>query len=85
MINDVGEKRTLKIVDLRKRAGLSQAELAKRLKIRRPTISDWETKGICPKLPPSRYWLLMQHLNCSLEELIEAFEGEEILQELKKN
>lgn len=71
-------KRSL-LVALRKRAKLTQQDLADRLGIRQKTISDWENGRATPGMPLSIYWQLSQQLGCSIEELVIAFEGEEAL------
>lgn len=61
-------------VVLRKRAGLSQRQVAKELDIRPQTVGDWEKGGV-PHLPPSKIKKLCEVFNCSLDDLIEAFEA----------
>lgn len=74
-------KRSL-LVALRKRAKHSQQSLADAIGVRRATISDWETGKVTPEMPLSIYWRLSRVLECSVEELIAAFEGEEALRQL---
>ncbi len=64
-------------VDLRKRAKLTQRKLAEALDVRQGTISDWERGLAIPHLRPSQLKRLMETLQCSLDELIEAYENTE--------
>ncbi len=59
---------------LRKRAGLTQRKVAQVLDIRPQTVGEWEKGGI-PHLPPSKMKLLCEVYDCTLDELIEAFES----------
>ncbi|RAM49462.1 MAG: XRE family transcriptional regulator [Hapalosiphonaceae cyanobacterium JJU2] len=59
---------------LRKRAGLSQRQVAQELDIRSQTVADWE-KGRVPRLPPSKLKRLCEIYNCTLDDLIDAFEN----------
>jgi putative transcriptional regulator len=61
-------------VNLRKRVGLRQQDLAFALNKRQATISDWERGATIPHLTPSETLALIQVLNCTLEELAEAFD-----------
>lgn len=83
MIDPDARKRSL-LVKLRKRAKLSQQDLADRLGIRQKTISDWENGKSSPEMPLSTYQRLWQVLGCSVDELIQAFEQEEAFQSLHK-
>lgn len=60
---------------LRQKVGLTQQEVAFRLGVRQGTISDWERRLRTPNLPPSKIKLMLEVYQCSLDELIEAFEG----------
>jgi len=64
-------------VDLRKRAKLTQRKLAEALDVRQGTISDWERGLAIPHLRPSQLKRLMEVLQCSLDDLIEAYENTE--------
>ena len=58
---------------LRKRVGLTQRQVAQALNVRESTVSEWERGLSAPRLR-----LVRQILNvyqCSLDELIEAFES----------
>jgi transcriptional regulator with XRE-family HTH domain len=62
-------------MELRKRVGLTQRQIAQRLDIRQGTVSDWERGVATPHLPPSKLKLMLEVYECSIDELIEAFEG----------
>lgn len=62
---------------LRERVGLTQRQIAQILDIRQGTVSDWERRRSIPHLPPSKFKLLLGAYKCTLDELIEAFEGGE--------
>jgi transcriptional regulator with XRE-family HTH domain len=62
-------------VDLRKRAKLTQRKLAEALDVRQGTISDWERGIAIPHLRPSQIKRMLDELQCSLDELIEAYES----------
>ncbi|WP_199337080.1 helix-turn-helix domain-containing protein [Oscillatoria sp. FACHB-1407] len=59
---------------LRQRIGLTQRQVAQALDIRQSTVSDWERGISIPNLPPSKIKLMLEIYQCSLDELIEAFE-----------
>ncbi|NJL87578.1 MAG: helix-turn-helix transcriptional regulator [Leptolyngbyaceae cyanobacterium SM1_1_3] len=59
---------------LRKRSGLTQRQVAETLGKRVTTISDWERGATQPRLSLSEVKALMTLYQCSLDELIEAFE-----------
>ena len=53
---------------LRKAAGLTQEQLAKRLGVSRTTVCMWEIRS---ETPPSKYLLaLSEALGCSVEDLL---------------
>lgn len=60
---------------LRKRAGLTQRRVAELLNKKVATISDWERGVAQPRLSFSEVKALMELYQCSLDELIEAFES----------
>lgn len=68
------QKEPLTPMSLRKRVGLTQREVAQRLDIRSQTVGGWEKGGV-PHLPPSKMKKLCEVYNCTLDDLIEAFEG----------
>ncbi|AFY43643.1 helix-turn-helix transcriptional regulator [Nostoc sp. PCC 7107] len=69
-----GEKREpLTPMSLRKRVGLTQRKVAQELDIRSQTVGDWEKGGV-PHLTPSKMKRLCEIYQCSLDDLIEAFE-----------
>lgn len=62
-------------VNLRKRAGLTQRQIARALDVRESTISEWERGISVPHLPLSKVKQMLEVYQCSLDELIEAFES----------
>lgn len=66
---------SLTAMQLRERVGLTQRQVAELLNCRQGTISDWERRRSVPHLPPSKIRILLAAYHCSLDELIEAFEG----------
>lgn len=67
----IGEEQ-LTLAKLRQRAGLTQRQVADALKVTVGTISDWE-RGV--KEPRPSFWQvkrLIEALNCTLDELVEA-------------
>ncbi len=66
------EKDQLTLAKLRKRAGLTQRQVADGLGITNKTVSEWE-RGIGePHLTISETKRLMDILQCTFEELLEA-------------
>ncbi len=61
-------------VCLRENAGLTKAQLAAELGLNIRTINDWEENRSQPKLVPSQLKQMMSVYQCTLDELIEAFE-----------
>ncbi|BAY59792.1 helix-turn-helix domain protein (plasmid) [Leptolyngbya boryana NIES-2135] len=57
----------------RHKKGIRQKELAKALNISHKTVSAWETGYSIPKLNPEQTKILCEMLECSFEELAEAF------------
>ncbi|NJL21007.1 MAG: helix-turn-helix transcriptional regulator [Leptolyngbyaceae cyanobacterium SM1_3_5] len=66
------EKNQLTLAKLRLRAGLTQRQLADRLGITIKTISVWERGVVEPRLTFAETERLMEVLQCSFEELVEA-------------
>jgi ribosome-binding protein aMBF1 (putative translation factor) len=62
-------------VTLRSRVGLSQQQVAEALDVRVNTISAWEKGKSQPKLAPSQLKQMMLVYQCTLDELIAAFEN----------
>ncbi|MEQ8462547.1 MAG: helix-turn-helix transcriptional regulator [Coleofasciculus sp. D1-CHI-01] len=62
----------LTLTKLRQRAGLTQQELASAIGVTQKTISIWEKGSVEPKLTFEQTKLLMEVLNCTLDELIAA-------------
>ena len=59
---------------LREVAGLTKVQLAMELGLSVRTINDWEQKRSQPKLVPSQLKQMMSVYQCTLDELIAAFE-----------
>jgi DNA-binding transcriptional regulator YiaG len=59
---------------LREGAGLTKIQLAAELGLSVRTINDWEQKRTQPKLVPSQLKQMMSVYQCTLDELIAAFE-----------
>lgn len=57
-----------KILELRKKKGLSQEQLAEKINVTRQTISNWETSQTTPDIEQTI--LLSQKLEISLDELV---------------
>ena len=61
-------------IKLRAGAGLTKIQLAAHLGLSVRTINDWEQKRSQPKLVPSQLKQMMSVYQCTLDELIAAFE-----------
>ena len=61
-------------IELRAGAGLTKIQLAAQLGLSVRTINDWEQKRSPPKLVPSQLKQMMSVYQCTLDELIAAFE-----------
>ncbi len=61
-------------IGLRAGAGLTKIQLAAQLGLSVRTINDWEQKRSQPKLVPSQLKQMMSVYQCTLDELIAAFE-----------
>lgn len=59
-------------MELRKRAGFTQQQLATEIGKSVSTIAKWES-GREPEWTPSEFRLLKTVLNCTYDELVEAF------------
>ena len=68
------ESQLLTPVSLRKRANKTQRQVAEAIGKKVATISDWERGKTRPQVGFSEVKRLMEVLDCSLDELIEAFE-----------
>jgi DNA-binding transcriptional regulator YiaG len=72
-----GDGEQLTPMKLRERAGKTQRQVAEALGKTVGTVSDWERFVKRPRLSFSETKRLMEELNCTLEELIEAYERAE--------
>ncbi|WP_416232325.1 helix-turn-helix transcriptional regulator [Clostridium kluyveri] len=70
-----------KLLDLRKKEGLSQEDVADKLGVSRQTVSKWETGQTVPEL--AKVKLLSQLYNISYDYLIVEVILVEMLQALK--
>ncbi len=70
------EEEPITFAYLRKRANLTQRQISVVMDISVGTVSQWETGGQRPRLYPEQTQQLLQLLNCTLEELVEAFRQE---------
>jgi DNA-binding XRE family transcriptional regulator len=61
-------------IELREVAGLTKVQLASELGLSVRMINDWEQNRSQPKLVPSQLKLMMSVYQCTLDELIAAFE-----------
>jgi DNA-binding transcriptional regulator YiaG len=61
-------------IGLREVAGLTQTQIAAELGLTVRTIDDWEEKRSQPKLVPSQFKHLMLVYQCTLDELVAAFD-----------
>ncbi|MBD1926492.1 helix-turn-helix domain-containing protein [Trichocoleus sp. FACHB-90] len=69
------EKEYLTPMKLRQRTGLTQVQFALLVGKSPSTIAKWEAREFIPKMKPSEIKRLCEAYQCTLEELIEAFEG----------
>ncbi|HEY9794543.1 MAG TPA: helix-turn-helix transcriptional regulator [Leptolyngbyaceae cyanobacterium] len=68
-----GEGKQITFAYLRNRAGLTQRQISLDMDVTVTTVSQWETGARRPRLFPEQTLQLLQLLNCTLEELVEAF------------
>ncbi|WP_416675929.1 helix-turn-helix transcriptional regulator [Egbenema bharatensis] len=64
------------LLKLRQQAGLTQQELADALGVTQKTISIWEKGSVEPKLSLRQTKTMMEVLDCTFDELLEAIEGQ---------
>ncbi len=67
-----GQDDQLTLAKLRLRAGLTQRKMADELGITIKTVSAWERRVVEPRLTIPEVQRLMDVLNCTFEELLEA-------------
>lgn len=71
------EEEPITFAYLRKRAGLTQRQIAEAMGVTVGTVSQWETGGQRPRLFPEQIQKLLHILNCTLEEFVDAFSPNE--------
>lgn len=69
------ERQPLSPMDLRKRVGLTQVQLAMKIGKSPSTVAKWEARDVVPKGTPSEIKKLCEAYQCTIDELIEAFEA----------
>ena len=69
------ESNQVTLAKLRNRAGLTRRQVAVELEVTEKTIYVWETSSNPPRLTVAQVQRLMEILNCSIEELVEATEN----------
>lgn len=69
------ESNQVTLMELRKRLGLTRRQLAIAVGLTEKTIYIWETKPIEPRMTVVQVKKLMEALDCSIDELIEAIEN----------
>ncbi|MEQ8537868.1 MAG: helix-turn-helix transcriptional regulator [Coleofasciculus sp. D1-CHI-01] len=62
-------------MELRNRAGLTRRQVAMELGVTEKTIYVWETSSNPPRLTVAQVQRLIEMLNCSMAELVEATEN----------
>lgn len=75
-LSDFSIMPTLNPLLLRKRLNLTQRQISEFVGVKRETVSDWEVKRKIPRLRPSQLKRMLTIYQCSIDELIEAFEGD---------
>ena len=65
------KKKKLELKDIRKRTGLTQAQFAEKLGVRRATVSDWENGKSIPAFLEDavRFYEVLKEINCSYEDV----------------
>ena len=72
-----------KLVELRKKKGLSQEELAEKLDVTRQTISKWELNGTSPNINQAKE--ISKLFNISLDELVDNNISDILINKMNKN
>ena len=69
------ESNQVTLMKLRNRAGLTRRQVATELGVTEKTIYVWETSANPPRLTVAQVQRLIEILNCSMAELVEATEN----------
>jgi DNA-binding transcriptional regulator YiaG len=87
VISNMSEKndQPLTLMKVRARAGLTQREFANLLGVTISTVSNWERGVQVPRLTFLQTKQLMEASGCSIDELVEAFEGTQLTRSLPSN
>ncbi|HBL11419.1 MAG TPA: XRE family transcriptional regulator [Cyanobacteria bacterium UBA11162] len=64
--------------DLRQRTGLTQVQFAGLIGKSPSAVAKWEARSALPRGTPSEIKRLCEAYKCTIDELIEAFEGIDI-------
>jgi len=70
-----GASNQVTLMELRNRAGLTRRQVAMELGVTEKTIYVWETSSNPPRLTVAQVQRLIEMLNCSMAELVEATEN----------
>lgn len=65
-----------KLIEIRKKQGLSQEELGMELQVSRQTISKWETGQSYPDF--QRLVMLSDYFNMTLDELVKGIDVQDV-------
>lgn len=75
----------LTLMKVRERAGLTQRQLADVLGVTISTVSNWERGVQVPRLTFWQTQKLMNACQCSIDELVDAFNGTQQVRSAQKN
>ncbi len=68
----IEESNQVTLMELRNRAGLTRRQVAAELGLTEKTIYVWETSLNPPRMTVAQVQRLIEILNCSMDELVEA-------------
>lgn len=66
-------RKSIQAMELRRKAGLSRAEVAVALGVVENTVARWEQGKMTPHLSFDKVEILMNLYSCSIEDLVDAF------------